>query len=176
MNKDMLKRGMFKDKRGISIDKLFLAEAILIAIVAIGIFAYINNLSENTLFEKKVIIRDLSLLANTIQSVPGNVYYEYMPSKKTKSKDYVYSFSDNVVTITEEVYKISYPLFYNTFLLFQVYPITQVEKFTISNFNNVFVIAPEKVIGIKYEKNEKGVSVEKSIGETSNTTIKILSK
>ncbi|MBS3121441.1 hypothetical protein J4434_00975 [Candidatus Woesearchaeota archaeon] len=169
----MLKRGVFKDKRGISIDKLFLAEAILIAIVAIGIFAYINNLSENTLFEKKVIIRDLSLLANTIQSVPGNVYYEYIPSKKTKSKDYIYSFSDNMVTISENAYKISYPLFYNTFLLFQVYPITQVEKFTISNFNNVFVIAPEKVIGIKYEK---GKSVE-AIEETkANATTKSTEK
>jgi N-acetylmuramoyl-L-alanine amidase len=152
---------MFKNKRGISIGKILLIELILGLVVFAGISVFLYSLQDNTLFEKKVITRDLSLLSNTIQSVPGNVAYQYIPVEKEESifdylnilkeeKAYNYEFIKNKITISENFYsKISYPFFYNNYLEQGIYVIQNATMFTITNFNNAFTIHSKGMLGLK---------------------------
>ena len=70
---------MFKNKKGITLDKVFLVEAILIVVVCVAIIVYIGNLYSDTSFDKRIIARDLAFLTDSAQSIPGNLYYEYTP-------------------------------------------------------------------------------------------------
>ena len=103
---------MFKNKRGISIAKLLIIELILGLVVFGGVSFYLYSLEDNKLYEKKLITRDLSLLSNTIQSVPGNVAYQYVPKKAGDSMfdflhvfdeedTYNFEFYNNQITISE---------------------------------------------------------------------------
>ena len=140
---------MFKNKRGVSIDKLFLIESILILVVCVGMIVYVNNVFEETHFEKRIVVRDLSLTINTIESVPGNVYYWYTP--KIDIKDYDFKFFDNLVLVSEKIVAtLGYPFFYNGFLKkYEIYTIFKVKNFTISKFNDILVISPESRFGLK---------------------------
>ncbi len=161
-------KSILKNKRGISIDKLFLLELFLAIVVSAGILYYVYSVSTDTLFEKKVITRDLSMLSNTIQSVPGNVYYEYTPSKKkllsffgadivyddifSKNKPYNFEFSGNMILISEEVYsKLGYPYFINHFLDQGLYSLPNAKKISLTNFNHAFVVSSQPMVGLKYE-------------------------
>ena len=141
--------GLLKNKRGISIDKLFLIELFLAIIVSAGMLYYVYSISNDNMFEKKVITRDLSMLSNSIQSVPGNVYYEYTPSKK---KLYNIELADNMIIISEESYsKLGYPYFNNLFLTQGLYSLPNANKISLSNFNNAFVVASQPMAGLKHE-------------------------
>lgn len=145
-----LKRGVIRYKRAEgrseSLSWIAISELILISIVFISFLVFMGNVNDNTLFEKRAIARDLSLLVNTIQSVPGNTFYVYRPSEHV---DYGFEFIDNQVIISEEKYgKLGYPFFENMFIPFHQYNVLNVPDFSISKFNNVLVISPEKRFGL----------------------------
>ncbi|MFH1440153.1 MAG: hypothetical protein ABIG89_06290 [Candidatus Woesearchaeota archaeon] len=144
MNK---KRGVIKfNKRGITLDLIALGELILISMVFIGMIVYVYNIKNDTLFEKRTIVRDLSLLANTIQSVPGNTFYVFTPT--ISGKDYAYEFVDNLVILSEKEHaKLGYPFFVNKFIPFHRYALIDTINFTLSKFNEFFVISSEKRFG-----------------------------
>ena len=154
---------MFKNKRGISIAKLLIIELILGLVVFGGVSFYLYSLEDNKLYEKKLITRDLSLLSNTIQSVPGNVAYQYVPKKAGDSMfdflhvfdeedTYNFEFYNNQITISENFYsKLSYPYFYNNNLEHGLYILTNATRFTLTNFNNAFSIHAKGMVGLKHD-------------------------
>jgi len=45
--------------------------------VAFFLFSYTNIITGNTVYEKEALAKDLSLTLNTIQSIPGSIFYNY---------------------------------------------------------------------------------------------------
>ncbi|MBT4823668.1 hypothetical protein HN695_04720 [Candidatus Woesearchaeota archaeon] len=159
---------MFKNKRGITLDKVFLVEAILIVVVCASIMVYIGNLYNDTSFDKRIIARDLAFLADSAQSVPGNLYYEY--TSPLGKKDHSFIFSKNTAIIAEGWFaKVGYPFFYNKNMMFESFPIAFKKSFSISNFNNVLVISPEKRFGLKQPKDQFYVETPSQTYEISET-------
>jgi hypothetical protein len=87
----MLKKMGF-NKKGMAV-MWYLIEAVLISIVIIFFFQYIQSVKDDTMFEKLFLSRDLALMTDTINSVPGDVKYTYQETDKLEK--FYYQFTTN---------------------------------------------------------------------------------
>lgn len=87
----MKKRGSYKlfNSRKSSIEtELYytIFEIILVAMVVTALFAYLDSIRKDTLFEKTYLVKDLALMMNTIYAAPGNVRLSYAHEKLNLSE------------------------------------------------------------------------------------------
>jgi hypothetical protein len=101
------------NKKGMAV-MWYLIEAVLISFVIILFFQYIQSVKDNTMFEKQFLSRDIALMIDTINSVPGVVIYNYEDDGKIKQ--FEYTFVDNKVQINkkDEQLEIKYHYYYNS--------------------------------------------------------------
>ncbi|MFH1850358.1 MAG: N-acetylmuramoyl-L-alanine amidase [archaeon] len=66
-------------KRAQLLDEVYLVifELLLLGVCGYGLLQYVDNMVDDTHFEKTYMSRDLALLTGTILSSPGNIYYAY---------------------------------------------------------------------------------------------------
>ncbi|MFW6449480.1 MAG: hypothetical protein ACOCZ6_00370 [Nanoarchaeota archaeon] len=109
------------NKRGVKKSLWTIVDIVFITILILAVFPFINDVKEDTYFEKKFLSKDMALLLNTLQYVPGDVhlmYPDYAPYE-----DYVYNFEDEKVSVSESKEAIggwsylSFFYFDNTFLI-----------------------------------------------------------
>ncbi|MBI5072531.1 hypothetical protein HZA99_01805 [Candidatus Woesearchaeota archaeon] len=99
-------------KRG-QLSNQVIIEIVLLVFIAAGFFYFHMTVQENTLFEKSYASRDIALLLETSQSVPGDIQVYYSQPTFDVGK-YSYSFTDNLLQIYEPgnpVSAIYYPFY-----------------------------------------------------------------
>ena len=103
---------LFKGKKGIS-DEIFfnVFEIILAIIVIVSLLNFINDVSEQTIFEKDYLARDMALLINTLYTAPGDVSYTY--NENAPKSKFIYEFSPNKVEVygKEEALQQNHPFY-----------------------------------------------------------------
>jgi len=77
-------------------------------IVTIAIFTFINDVAEQTIFEKNFLVRDISLVINTLYAAPGEVSYNYIED----TGEFTLEFTKNKITIYKEKEKSNTNIFY----------------------------------------------------------------
>lgn len=92
----MKKRGFFRGYKTSSVivsESLFkLITFALIFAIAVFFAFFLKTLYEGTIFEKRMVSKDLSLLITTIQGSPGDIEYSYQDKTGIVSKfDYLFS-------------------------------------------------------------------------------------
>jgi hypothetical protein len=101
-------------KRGVI--ELWMLIELLIWFLAVMMFMYkINDIKNDTLFEKQFLARDIALTTETISSLPGDVYYEYVTNADLSRYEYVFSGSVKIFR-TGESLEVTYPYYYDTHL------------------------------------------------------------
>ncbi len=92
MNQKRGKAHIFNCKRGVSYDVFFnVFEFVLAFIVALALFNFVNDVIEQSIFEKNYLARDLALITNTLYASPGEVVYIY----NEDTDNFVIDFSGN---------------------------------------------------------------------------------
>src|SRR3989344_432456 len=79
-----------------------LIESVLILGITIFFIGYVDNINNNTLFERAFLSKDLSLITNALQSAPGEVIVSYEPK-----------YSSSVLSWNRNVDLSNYNFFYN---------------------------------------------------------------
>ncbi|MFP4403410.1 MAG: hypothetical protein ACOC3X_01235 [Nanoarchaeota archaeon] len=103
----------FKKKAGIRLSLWTIIEIILISLITIALFNFISDVKDNSSFKREALSKDISFIVNTIQSIPGDLFFSY---SKTILNDFEISFTDNKVLINnidEKTRISSYPYFNN---------------------------------------------------------------
>ena len=99
-------------KRG-QLSHQVIIEIVLVVFIAAAFFYFHLTVKENTLFEKSYASRDIALLLETSQSVPGDIQVYYSQPTFDVGK-YSYSFTDNLLQIYEPgnpVSSVYYPFY-----------------------------------------------------------------
>ncbi len=112
---------MFNKKRGqFKLSLWTIIELMLFVIVALLFISMIRDVQDNTLFEKTYVSRDMALMANTVQSVPGDVTV-YYSQPNFDIGNFSYDFTDNLVILYNPEERtgseVKYPFFINSNLL-----------------------------------------------------------
>jgi hypothetical protein len=100
-------------KRGQLISYHALIELVLLIFIASAFFYFHKTVQENTVFEKSYVARDIALLLETVQAVPGEIIVYYNQPEFDVGK-YNYDFSNNLFTVSEE--NIATSIYYSYFL------------------------------------------------------------
>jgi len=129
---------MIKGKKGDMEQTIYFVifEIILVAITAIALFNYTNNLAKSTSFEREAMSRDLALLIDTIYMAPGNLHYTYDNNYTTF--DFRVIFGNSIVEVSEEGKPIT-PFFYygaNPNIKMDAYQQTSKDVFSFSKSDN----------------------------------------
>ncbi|MBI4453244.1 hypothetical protein HY636_01230 [Candidatus Woesearchaeota archaeon] len=96
VSKEKESTSVFCSNRGMSHDLFFnIFELVLASIILLALLYFINDISEQTIFEKNFMARDLALLINTIYAAPGEVKYNY----NENMEGFIFDFSDSKVEI-----------------------------------------------------------------------------
>jgi hypothetical protein len=136
---------MFRGKSGESsaVGFIVIIEVILIITLTIAFGAFYLDVKENTLFAKSHVARDISLLMETAQSVPGDVEV-YYSEQGFDVGQFNYRFDMNLVQIYDEdpLYSIMYPYYLDTRWedSFEDYEFSVPQGFVISNVKDSFII------------------------------------
>ncbi len=78
---------MFNNKKGEEyLSYAVLLELIILVLIAGAFTLYLISLNANTQFERMYLARDISLLAHAIYASPGEVEYEYYPTRLSQSE------------------------------------------------------------------------------------------
>ena len=94
------KRGkvLFNSKKGISNDLFFnVFEYMLAFVVLVALFQFVNEIIEQTIFEKNYLARDIALLVNTLSAAPGEITYTY----NEDTSKFLVEFNENVIIVYE---------------------------------------------------------------------------
>ncbi len=119
------------------ISLVIVIEVILIVLLASAFFYYYTDVKDNTIFAKSHAVRDIALLIETVEHVPGNIEVWYSEPEFDISQ-FTYTFDNNLVQIFDldtATYSIYYPYALNTQLKenFEGYSFSKPEAFIISN-------------------------------------------
>ncbi|MBI5393003.1 N-acetylmuramoyl-L-alanine amidase [Candidatus Woesearchaeota archaeon] len=140
------------DKKAIKLTSEALIEAVLITIVIIAFAFYISSLREDTLIEKTAIIRELSMLANTVQASPQDALVIY---NKNNLNKYHFSFKENYVQIKQQDYAtVLYPYYTDMMLSMLLLDIEKKDQLVFSSFKDSFIISPETVVGFSSQRGD----------------------
>jgi hypothetical protein len=125
-------------------------EIVLIIFITMAFFTFINDVRDDTLFAKSHASRDIALLMETAQALPGNVEV-YYSERKFDVHDFNYRFDQNLVRIYEggnPGYSISYPYFVDTRWgdNLEEYDFVQPNAFVISKVNDNLIVREHGII------------------------------
>jgi hypothetical protein len=101
-------------KRGV-IELWLLIELLIFSCAAIMFNFKINDIKNDTLFEKQFLARDIALATETISSLPGDTYYTYDTKADLSKYEYVFSGSVKIFK-TGESLEVTYPYYYDRHL------------------------------------------------------------
>ncbi len=89
-------------------------QLVLVLFIGASFFYFVYDVKNDTLFEKKYVSRDMALMANVVQSVPGDAIVFYSQPKFNIS-EFSYSFGYNLFEIGAETAAASalYPFYRN---------------------------------------------------------------
>ena len=90
---------MLMKKRG-QLSHQVIIEIVLLVLITAAFFSYHKAVQENTIFEKSYAVRDIALLMETAESVPGEIELYYTQPTFDIGK-YSYGFTDNLLRIYE---------------------------------------------------------------------------
>lgn len=139
---------------------------LLVAVVAL-FFYYHRNVQEDTLLTKSYVVRDVALLLETVQSVPGDVEL-YYSQPLFDIGAYHYKVNNNFFQIYEKeasVYGIYYPFFLDTNLLqtFNSYSFEEPAAFVLSKRNKELEVKEHGTIAWTQEEEEEKEKEEKEL-------------
>lgn len=97
-------------KRGVQLNLWTLVSILLLVLLILALFYFIRDVEENTFFERNLLAKDLSLTMNSIQGMPGDVYFNYESNLLNR---FNVTFEENRVLVEEKMRSNSY-LFYVT--------------------------------------------------------------
>jgi len=69
---------------------------VVLIIVLLALFNYINNLSDKSAFSQDYLARDIALILNTVYASPGDIEVSYSIPEKT---DFVFVIGDGLVIV-----------------------------------------------------------------------------
>ncbi|MBI3033367.1 hypothetical protein HYY69_07875 [Candidatus Woesearchaeota archaeon] len=184
-------------KAALNITFDMIIEAVLILIVAFFFINYVDSISNNTLFERTFLAKDLALITNTLQAAPQDAVVSYEPKyggpayklytdtifqRNLDLSKYSYDFGDNFVKLQLEKYDeeqfrlvpdkllVSYPIHYNNNLA-RYYPLLErPSRIVLANTNNVFTVDSQGIVASSQDTSPKSV-ISSSAGEI--TLVKI---
>lgn len=110
----MTKRGRCRYKRGsVKLSGWTIVEILFIVMIAMFIFSFVNSVKDSHIFRMSYLTKDMALLTDAVQSVPGDISYSYSQQNFNFS-EYRYLISNVDVKIfqkdDEYTYQ-SYPYF-----------------------------------------------------------------
>jgi hypothetical protein len=128
-----------------------LIELILLIAITIAFFSFHKTVQEDTVFEKTYVARDIALLMETSQSVPGDITAYYSQPEFDVGK-YNYDFSDNLFKVYEEnvLSSFYYPYYLDKTLTAPLPALEHPAAFVITKLHTVFEI---KEFGSITQKN-----------------------
>lgn len=94
----MRKKFAFFGKKAIQLSLWTLVEILILILIVLPLFVFITDVSKNRFFERSALSKDYALLINTVQSVPGDVFYSYSHSG-IDMREYDFLFSDNEISV-----------------------------------------------------------------------------
>jgi len=100
------------NKRGVAIEErlgFWIFYGVILAIILLGLFNYINNLADKTTFNQDYLARDVAFVLNTVYTSPGDIEVSYFVPEK---KDFVFIIGEGLVTVRKKddvLNKKSYP-------------------------------------------------------------------
>ncbi len=90
-----------------------IVEIILTIMLITALFLYVNNIRTGNYFKEKYLVRDIALMTDLIQSIPGDLSYSYDLEGVSADK-FRYVFRDNAVSIGADENRMSgYPYYDN---------------------------------------------------------------
>ncbi|PIN79546.1 hypothetical protein COV16_03640 [Candidatus Woesearchaeota archaeon CG10_big_fil_rev_8_21_14_0_10_34_8] len=150
---------MFRGKKGEGevLVLMNIIQIVLLIMIATGFYYFLTDVKENTLFEKSYASRDIALLLETAESVPGDIEVYYTEPKFDVGA-YNYKFSENILRIYEGenyLYSIYYPFFLDTQLYetFESYDFKEPAAFVISKVKGNLEVKEHGSIGWEADKN-----------------------
>ena len=112
----------FNEKRGLGkkaqVEHEFyyiIAQMFLIVLIAVALFTFIDDVADQTLFEKNYLSKDIALIVNSIYASPGDVSYTYPGD----IKNFIIDFKPGQVYVYEEFEQyeeLAYPKCFYSFL------------------------------------------------------------
>jgi len=140
-----------------------LVQVILLSMVAFAFTAFYWDVKTNDLFEKSYAARDIALLLETAQAVPGDIEVSYTQPYFDVSL-YDYAFNNNLVQIYQQTmrgYSLYYPFFLdkNLYQTFDAYNFEQPSAFIMSKVNDQLTV-----------KEHGSMTLEKNIDLHCSTT------
>jgi len=99
----------FKCKRGMTHESFFnIFDILMVATVIVAILLFINDVVQQTIFEKNYMARDMSILINTLYAAPGEVVYNY----NENVQGFIFDIADNNVNVYRKQDKDTLNVFY----------------------------------------------------------------
>ena len=71
---------------------------VVLIIILLGLFTYVNNLAGKITFDQDYLARDLALVLNTVYASPGNIEVSYSIPKKN---DFLFIIEDGLVIVRQ---------------------------------------------------------------------------
>lgn len=105
-------QNFYMQKRG-QVSYIMIIEIVLLAFITAAFFYYHKDVQEDKLFEKAYAVRDMALLLETSQAVPGDIEI-YYSQPHFDIGEYNYLLKDNLLRIYEGknyLYSVNYPFF-----------------------------------------------------------------
>lgn len=125
----MQKRGsckLFNNKKaeGIETEIYYtIFEIVLVGIVVVALFAYIDSIRKDTMFEKTYLAKDLALMMDTIYAAPGNLRLSYSHQKLNIS-EFNFNFINQKAAVVESniegALELKYPFAADSYFLDEI--------------------------------------------------------
>jgi hypothetical protein len=165
----MHKRGVFRgfrSKKGVEHALWTIIEIVLLMLILVSMFAFIRSVKENRFFERSALSKDTALLMDTLQSLPGDVFYTYHHQGFDTTR-YTFSFNKDEVVVkdSDSILNNRYP-YYDDDNLINLYPgpIEQPKQLQFKKSQGEMKIAEELEQTFGRQKCGKA---EKSLAKTS---------
>lgn len=150
----MVKRGRCNQKKAsVKLSGWVIVEILFIIMIAMFVFSFVNTVKESHIFRMSYLTKDMALLTDTVQAVPGDISYSY-GQQNFNFSDYKYVFSNTDVKIYQNDDNYTY----------QSYPFYD-DQGIVNMYTTEFI----KPKSIKYEK--KGDVLFISDGSSINPSI-----
>jgi hypothetical protein len=113
-------------KRGVI--ELWVLIELLVWFLAVMLFMFkINDIKNDTLFEKQFLARDIALTTETISNLPGDTLYTYQTNADLSKHEYVLSGTVKVFKSGESL-EVTYPYYYDSHLSTNMNPLKSPKK------------------------------------------------
>ncbi len=158
-------------KRG-QLSHQVIIEIVLFVVITAIFFSYHKTAQENTLFEKSYAVRDIALLMETAESVPGEIQLYYTQPSFDIGK-YSYSFTDNLLRIYEQESSIAatyYPFFLDDELENYLGTLEKPAAFVITKEKNMLEV---KEFGSIFQEEDKKLTCP-TIASTKKTYLSLV--